>query len=111
VSKQSVANFLRQVAENEGLRMKFARFAAEQGYDLGGLSEGDIKAVLGRTTSVEPVGWFRTRAAERRSGEDRRSDVLPVSVDRRGTLRRGRCVPRADEVDRSQFSRHEDAQS
>jgi hypothetical protein len=111
VSRQSVADFLEHVAENEGLRMKFARFAAEQGYDLGGLSEGDVKAVLGGTAPVEPEGWFRTRAAERRSGEDRRSDVLPVSVDRRGTLRRGRCVPRSDEVDRPTSGRREDAQS
>ncbi len=100
----TLAEFLKEVAESEGLRMKLARFAAEQGFDLGELGEEDFRAVTGAgqghlvvpvspdAAQVRPVGWFRTRAAERRSGEERRSGVVPVPVDRRKRRRRGRLV-------------------
>jgi len=104
VRKLSLVEFLNEVAESEAMRMKLARFASEQGFDLGELSEEDIRALI-HTASGEvgahatphavpmmPEGWFRTRAAERRSGEERRSDVVPVPVDRRSQFRRGRLV-------------------
>ena len=100
----TLAEFLNEVAESEGLRMKLARFAAEQGFDLGELSEDDLRALIRAASDeegahatpdgvpVRPEGWFRTRAAERRSGEERRSGVVPVPVERRKRLRRGRVV-------------------
>ena len=47
MSKETLAAFLKKVAEDETLRKEFTRFASEHGFDLGELSDEDLDAVAG----------------------------------------------------------------
>jgi len=47
MSSDTVAAFLKKVAEDEALRKEFTQFAAEHGFDFGELNDEDLDAVAG----------------------------------------------------------------
>jgi hypothetical protein len=94
MSQDQVTAFLKQLSKDKALRREFARLAARHGFDLTEVSVAELAAMArAESDSQAPSdGWFHTRASERRSGQDRRTDEFSVSVDRRSNpARRGRC--------------------